>query len=767
MTSPRAILLLWIGCLIVAGAWIWREIEVEHDLQAFLPPGERPVEALLMSEAMGGVVSRLVFVAFEGGRLDQRLTASRTGSERLPTIDGVERVANGAVGLDADAFEPLFPHRYLLEAPPSLDAQGLRVELEARLQELRSPLGVAAEARLESDPTATFRHLLHRLGETTTAPPLEQGVWVTEDRTRSLLLATIEDTGGDLGREALLIEAMRSELLSIAEGHDVQLLMAGRPALAAVARNSVRASFVTGSIIASILVISLLLWLFRSGGVLLLGILPLASGAICGLAAVLAIFGAVHGIALAFGVTLLGIAIDYPLHLFSHHKSGQRLETTARHIQRPLFLGAFTTAAAFTVFGTGSTPGLGQLACFTSVGIAIAALVLRYVVPALADSLDIKPKPLSFRLLPDKAPGFLLPCGVLVVVAALTWLGTRDAPLFETDIAGLNPLPDEAKMLDRKLRDDLGAPDLRFMLLVEGDDAETVLNNCETLLPRLRDMIANNVVTGFDAPCRYLPSQRLQAERQSALPTADALAATLDEALVDLPFRSGVFEGFLAAIDEGRNAVPLDAESGSALFADTPFAGRLDHLLNRFEGRWYAFLPLIGVADVEKLEGIGSAQSAVELVDLKVMSEGYLADVRNEALLLLALAIIGAMLLMAVLGHALTNVLASLGALLLSLVVTTAILALVGESLTMLHVLAALLVVGLAIDYAVFLAWPARDDQQDTQRALIACVLSTTIVFGLLASSSIGVLRAIGLTVAVGAFTTFAAAYVIFSRRQG
>ncbi len=641
--------------------------------------------------------------------------------------------------------------------------------LETRLNELRSPLAAIAKSGLESDPTASFRGLLRHFGESTTEPRREGGVWVTQDGARSLMLVTIADGGGDLGREETIVRAMTRTLEAVADERGVRVLLAGRPALAAAARKSIRASFVTGGAVASLLVITLLLWLFRSAGVLLLGVLPLASGVLAGLAAVLAVFGGVHGMALAFGVTLLGIAVDYPLHLFSHHHAGRPLGETAKNIERPLLLGALTTATAFALFGAARTSGLGQLACFTGTGVLAAVLTLRYVTPALAGMVGVEPRPRSWRLLPEAAPAWLAPATAAVAIAAVAWLPFRGEALFGHDISALNPLPDSAKALDRKLRADLGAPDLRHLLLIGADDPETVLRRSETLAGDLRTLVAEGDLTGFDAPSRYLPSRALQAERQRTLPEPAVLAEALRQAGEGLPFKPGLFQPFLDAVEESRQRVPLDAEAGRTLFAATPLGDRLDQLFLRHDGRWHGFLPLIGVGDIERLRALASAHGDVDLVDLKAFSNGLLAEAGADALRLLALSIGGAVLLLILLRHPPRAIAGSLAVLLLALAVTAAILSLIGERFTMLHMLAALLVVGLGIDYSVFFAWRAEHDERTgrTRQSLIACLLSTVVVFGLLAMSSIGVLRAIGLTVAVGACTSFVFAYAILSKRAG
>ena len=78
------------------------------------------------------------------------------------------------------------------------------------------------------------------------------------------------------------------------------------------------------SLIGSVFLLLILTVVWRSPALVLAGALPLAAGAVCGLAATVVFFGQVHGLTLAFGFTLLGVVLDYPVHLFGH-ASGRRL----------------------------------------------------------------------------------------------------------------------------------------------------------------------------------------------------------------------------------------------------------------------------------------------------------------------------------------------------------------------------------------------------------------------------------------------------------
>ena len=89
--------------------------------------------------------------------------------------------------------------------------------------------------------------------------------------------------------------------------------------------------------------------------------------------------------------------------------------------------------------------------------------------------------------------------------------------------------------------------------------------------------------------------------------------------------------------------------------------------------------------------------------------------------------------------------------------VVTAALSASGVSLTLFHLISLMLVAGLGLDYALFFERAAhdREEQIRTFHAVLTCSVSTLMVFALLATSTLPVLRAIGLPVAIGVVSNF------------
>ena len=95
-----------------------------------------------------------------------------------------------------------------------------------------------------------------------------------------------------------------------------------------------------------------------------------------------------------------------------------------------------------------------------------------------------------------------------------------------------------------------------------------------------------------------------------------------------------------------------------------------------------------------------------------------------------------------------------------SLTVTVFVVTSLHAGLTIIHLVALLLVMGLGLDYALFVSRKETEvEQKATRHAVVACALTTTMTFGILAGSSIPMLKFIGLTIAIGSVASFILAF--------
>jgi predicted exporter len=99
---------------------------------------------------------------------------------------------------------------------------------------------------------------------------------------------------------------------------------------------------------------------------------------------------------------------------------------------------------------------------------------------------------------------------------------------------------------------------------------------------------------------------------------------------------------------------------------------------------------------------------------------------------------------------------------------TTAILLLAGVKLTLFHLVALLLVVGVGSNYALFFERKAASEAESRRAAfaVVLCAATTIIAFGLLASSHLPVLKMIGATAALGAFASLVCSALVADRER-
>jgi predicted exporter len=751
-----AVATLWLAALAACAA-IAARATYTADLTAFLPRSATPGQQLLLAQLRDGIAARLLLVGLEGADEAALAATSRALAAQLRASPAFAYVANGAGALAARDRDALLEHRYLLS--PGVDAArfetpGLRAALERALELLASPAGTLVRPLLARDPTGELAAILAARADRS-QPATRAGVWFDPEGRRALLTAETRAPGYDLDGQAAAQVQVAAAFAAVRTDPGMQLVLSGPSVFAVRARARVEQDAWRLSLVAGIGVALVLYAAYRRAALVAVGVLPVATGLAAGVAAVAALFGSVHGITLGFGATLIGEAADYSTYLLAQRARGEPLAATAARVWPTLRLAVLTTVFGATAMLLSSFTGLAQLGVLTCVGAAAAGLATRYVLPALAPArwADAPRVPAS-ALLGRLANGArrLRPVVPVALVAAAAFLGLRHASLWEHDLAALSPVPAAEQLRDQAMRDALGAPDVRHLLVVSGASPEDVLARFERLEPELAALVARGAIRGYDAPTRYLPSAATQRARQAALPAPDELAARLAAAAKGLPFRDGLFAPFIADVERARRAAPV----GPRDLDGTAWGAAVRALLVELDGRWVGLAPLAGVSDAGALATLGANVAAL---DLKRESDAMVSAYRAQSL---ALAALGVLLIAAILAVALRSARAVVAVMLpviAAIALTAAALVAAGTRLSLLHLVALLLVLGVGTNYSLFFGRLAPEAERlAAAYAVVVATATTLIAFGTLAASGTAILRAIGVTVALGAALSFVCA---------
>ena len=789
--AQRRALLLWLVCIAVA-ATITLRTHYIADLSAFLPSAPTPEQAVLLDQLRSGVAARLVLIGIEGGTAETRGNASRQLADALRASGAFESVNNG----DNAGFEAtgkfLFEHRYLLS--PAVDAQrftadGLRAGIADTLALLGTPAGAMIKPVLLRDPTGETVRMAEGMLPAQ-APRVEAGVWVSRSAARAVLVATTRAAGADLDAQAAALQLVRNRFAPQA-ALGLRLTVSGAGSFAVASRTQIKAEVERLAIAGGVAIVALLLAAF-GGSLRTLGlaVLPVASGVLAGIACVSLVFGNVHGFTLGFGTTLIGEAVDYAIYYLIQARPRARilpLDVDVRAGVGPsrsgaqrwltenwptVRLGLWTSLCGFAALVFSGFPGLAQLGVFSVAGLAAAALTTRCIFPILAP--DGAPgmglrRPLGRAVAAATAvlPRLRWPLAAVAVAAAgaLAWLPSP----WRGDLNSLSPISAANLQADAELRADLGASDAGTLVALAAPDEATALARAEAAGMRLDALVEAGVLQGYTSPARILPSPATQAARRAALPDTAMLAAQLAQATVDGPLPAHRLGGFIDDVQAARSQPLL---TRAALQA-TPLATALDALLIAGQdGRpWRALLSLqadpanSANPSEPKGQGVDMPRLRAALADVpgaqvvNIGSELGLLYARylHEAILQALLGALAVCVLLLAHLRSWKRLLRIAQPVVAAVLIVLAGLTLSGVALGVLHLVGLLLTVAIGSNYALFFDQiRAEHDRHrqpadiDTLASLALANLTAVVSFGLLASSGISALHAIGVVVAPG-----------------
>lgn len=781
--SPtRTAIVLWLLMVLLSLGIIARS-HFTADLSAFLPSHPTAEQQLLMDQLKDGLASRLILVGIEGADPQTRATLSKAVAHKLRSHPAFVSVNNGEEITAERDREYLFNHRYLLSpavTPEHFSTEGLRVAIADSIDQLASPAGLLTKSLLPHDPTGEMLQLLDAFSGNS-RPDMFEGAWASRDGNTALLLMQTSAAGSDTDAQKVAMQAISTafdQAVNIsASGTKPTLLMTGPGVFSVIARDTIKMQVRVIFIVSSVLIALLLLAVYRSKIALLLGFLPVATGILAGIASVSLVFGVVHGITLGFGTALIGEAVDYSIYLFMQTEHGGNREQNRKKwvatVWPTVRLGVLTSVFGFASLLMSGFPGLAQLGLYSVAGLIAAAAMTRYVLPFLLPAnFDIKDFSNSGTRLAHyaKSASILRWPAILLVVASGIIVYNHHDRLWNKELSALSPVSAADQALDGRLRSGMGAPDVRYVIVLSGDSQETVLGNTEKISLTLQNLVNKGLLASFDSASHYLPSQATQQARLESLPDSAELRSRLNTAVKDLPIKAALLEPFQQDIETNR-AKPLLQRSN---LQGTSMAMAVDAMLLQQGQRWSSLIPLTAPSgsDIDAAQVRQALRDAsvpnVLFVDMKAESNKLYSSYMQEAILLSLAGVLGIIGLLLFALRSFKQLLAIIIPLVAAVLTVMAGLALVGQQLIILHLIGLLLIVAIGSNYALFFNPSSQGKQAiapQTYASLVFANVATVLGFGLLAFSTVPVLQAMGVTVAPGVILALIFS-AVFARKQ-
>ncbi|MEM9457066.1 MAG: MMPL family transporter [Myxococcota bacterium] len=770
-SGPGLVALVLLGLLVAAGVFVALRLEVTTDISEFLPTGADRERARISAAVAKGEASRTIMPTLDAGAPDRAAAVSRAFEQQLRADSALmEQLAfveaGPPEGIDQALWELYHPRRLSFAAPDEASARarvsdaGLEEAASEIRRRLASPLSTLVTKTAPEDPFLSIPRLFDRLQQgRTDALATVDGRFVAEERYAVILLGT-QASAFDAPAQRRVQAGLDAALERLRAEVEV-----GPVESSSLARFSIRAEQTIKSDIQRTTLLSLLglcllcLVVLRSFRLVVLTLVPIGCAMLAATAVSLALYGRVHGLTFAFGASLIGVCVDYVVHFYVHHTlhpSPQGAHGTLRRIWPALLLGATTTAIGFAIMGGSSFPGLRQVAIFATVGVTVALLSTRVLLPPLLPR--VEPRAVLRDRLADalaaafgrlrrrRSAGIAL---VLAAVAATAW-GATAVPWQDNlgSIGRMDRLDPAMLEEDERVRARVARFDQGRFIVALGDNEEHALLINDQVGDALHQATDAGELRAWQGVCTLLPSATRQQAIDLAIRAAPDLRPRLEKALAAAGFHEQLFAPFFEHVRQLPPA-PLTFDD----LRRSPAAPLVRSM--RIEvGEHVGFLTVIReIEDPEALAARIDAIQGAQYIDQTALMTSAMRAYRVRTVQLLGLGLLAVLLILGWRYRSPRVTLAVVAPAVLAGGVTIAVLAATGRRLDLIGLTAILMILSIGVDYGVFLA-ETRDDLDAalpaTLLGLLVCWLSTVLGFGVLALSEHPTMNTIGVVAAVG-----------------
>ena len=742
LNRPRAVFIGWIAllliCLLYAGKRVANDGAIESNILGLIPQSH---DDALQSKAQAELLAaseRSFVLLVAGASADQGLQAA----QQLKTALRVAGFApqNDSAALPKQLAKLYRPYRQQLLTPQQRDylsKTDARTIAAAALAQLYSPVRSYSPYPFSADPfnlAGSWQTTLFGAGDRFLPSAVPS---VLDGKRRWYVLQ------GELSASPF-DQTTQRELAAVIEKHTVQnidLLRSGLVFHAAEGAALAQAEISIVGVGSLLGIILLVLLVFRSAWALGSILIVLSASTIFAVATCLLVFDTLHLVTLAFGSTLLGLAADYCFHFFSKWRTSGNALLGRNLVGKGVLLSLASSATAYLLQLISPFPGLQQFAVFITAGLIMACFTVLVALPQMLGNRQLGGSrltgvfnsvilPFYNRLAAYRWPvvGLLVTTFVLAIISIISQGVSDDVRLLNT--SGETLLAEERRVGELTLR--VGAQ--RFFI-VKGNGEQVMLESIEqlsqALAAREKDSQTPTVLLSV---ARFIPSLAQQQQDhklvQQKIFGPDGALETLCQSLAKLCEQSMpaalAFQTTLTPDRMPKNlqyALKLNAMRGDGFSLALPLSDALDPAIAEQTA-----------ASIDAVDYVDSVDNLTQLlaqlrVQVSVLLLGFIACLTGFSLWLFK-------------RDGWPLILSLLLTIVYSLAFTEA------AGLTLFHVMALLLVMGLTVDTSIF--YIKLGFNQDTWLAAALSCGTSLLAFGLLSFSQVAVLEQFGSVVFSG-----------------
>ena len=259
--------------------------------------------------------------------------------------------------------------------------------LASHYKAILQPGGLFRQKMIARDPLNTYTIIINKLKKLSSNSgflfQLKDSTLWSKDGKHMLILLNTNLKVTDPDKAAIFFTKIQNILKKNINLNIYKTLIVSAHKHAIANKHIIKRDVRTTMIVATIGFFLLFIVFFKDWRSIYIFLIPIVA-MLCSVALTILFFKSPSAIILGLGTTVIGIALDYGIHVYIASKHSKEIRDKSLQIlKRPLFFSALTTLGVFWAFFFSNTPGYKQLAFASTCGIAFSLLLAIYILPKL------------------------------------------------------------------------------------------------------------------------------------------------------------------------------------------------------------------------------------------------------------------------------------------------------------------------------------------------------------------------------------------------
>lgn len=586
---------------------------------------------------------------------------------------------------------------------------GIQKALKSVYKTLISPTGFMLKKNVLKDPFGLASFPLKHLqdfqidGNYT----LYNNRIMTQDKKHLLFFVTPKANAGATGENAILLKEIDRKVAVIQTAFEdkFEAEYFGSIAVSVANARQIKADITYTVGAALIVLVFFIVLFFKRLSTPFLIFIPVVLGAALGLTALVMWKESISAISLGVGAVLLGITVDFSLHVFAHFRAEGSIKKTIKDISTPTIMSSLTTSSAFLCLLYMSSEAMRDLGIFAAVAVLGAAifalLVLPHFLPEKTDKNHIKTTTFLDKLAAYPVHENKWIKGI-VFMATILFLFFYNKVEFEDNMNNINFMTRALKKADTNLQQ-MGGEALKSTYVVAtAQNVEEALQKNEQVTKKLQTLLEQGIIQNYTSVSKFLLSQKEQKEKITqwnnfwTTERKDAVCKKLIEEGAKFKFKPTTFQQFNNLLEKEFTSVEA-----------AQFKPLQDLLLSEYttiKNGQYSFISIVKLNDAQKATVYPLFQGikGITIFDKQFIADQFAQSLQADFGTLVNWSFLIVFIILLVAFGRIELAILTIFPILLSWEWTLGLMAIFGLKFNIVNIIICTFIFGLGIDYSIF-----------------------------------------------------------------